>query len=68
MDFFKALRPVQFRWKKGNDRIDFGFIAQENKALIGTDYNVLGIGLDADRTLSLRYTDFIAPMVKAIQE
>ncbi|MCG6962540.1 MAG: hypothetical protein LJE95_04655, partial [Acidobacteria bacterium] len=31
-------------------------------------YNVLGIGQDKDRTLSLRYTDFIAPMVKAIQQ
>jgi trimeric autotransporter adhesin len=66
--FIKALRPVQYRLKKGNDRIDFGFIAQHIEALLGTDYNVLGIGGDADRTLSLRYTDFIAPMVKAMQE
>jgi trimeric autotransporter adhesin len=68
LDFVKALRPVQYRLKSGNERIDFGFIAQDIEALIGTDYNVLGIGADADRTLSLRYTDFIAPMVKAIQE
>jgi hypothetical protein len=68
LDFIKALRPVQFRMKSGNERIDFGFIAQDIEALLGTDYNVLGIGGDADRTLSLRYTDFIAPMVKAIQE
>jgi hypothetical protein len=68
LDFVKALRPVQYRLKSGNERIDFGFIAQEIEALIGTDYNVLGIGADADRALSLRYADFIAPMVKAIQE
>ena len=68
LDFIKALRPVQYRLKSGNERIDFGFIAQDIEALMGTDYNVLGIGGDADRTLSLRYTDFIAPMVKAIQE
>ena len=54
--------------KEGNDRIDFGFIAQEVEALLDTDYNILGIGQDSDRTLSLRYTDFIAPMVKAMQE
>jgi len=35
---------------------------------MGTEYNVVGIGGDAERTLTLRYTDFIAPMVKAVQE
>jgi len=68
LDFVKALRPVQYRLKDGNERIDFGFIAQDIETLLGTDYNVLGIGGDAERNLSLRYTDFIAPMVKAIQE
>ena len=68
MDFIKSLRPVEFRMKSGNDRIDFGFIAQDIEALLGDGYNILGIGGDADRSLSLRYTDFIAPMVKAMQE
>jgi hypothetical protein len=66
--FIKQLRPVQYRLKSGNDRIDFGFIAQEIEALLGTEYNVLGIGGTEERMLSLRYTDFIAPMVKAMQE
>jgi hypothetical protein len=68
LNFIKQLRPVQFRMKNGNDRIDYGFIAQDIEALLGTNYNVLGIGGDPDRMLSLRYTDFIAPMVKAMQE
>jgi hypothetical protein len=68
LDFIKQLHPVEYRMKDGNDRKDFGFIAQEVEALLGTEYNVLGIGGDADRTLSLRYTDFIAPLVKAVQE
>lgn len=68
LDFIKQLRPVEYRMKDGNDRKDFGFIAQDVEALLGTEYNVLGIGGDADRTLSLRYTDFIAPLVKAVQE
>jgi len=37
LDFIKTLRPVQFRMKYGNDRIDFGFIAQDIEALIGDD-------------------------------
>ena len=54
--------------KDGNDRIDFGFITQDIETLIGTNDNVLGVGGTEERMLSLRYTDFIAPIVKAIQE
>jgi len=68
LDFIKSLRAVEFKMKQGNDRTNFGFIAQDIEALLGTEYNVLGIGADEARTLSLRYTDFIAPMVKAMQE
>lgn len=66
--FIKSLRPVEFKLKEGNNHVDFGFLAQDIEALLGTKYNILGIGGDPDRTLSLRYTDFIAPMVKAMQE
>ncbi len=68
LGFVLSLRPVEFRMKQGNDRTDVGFIAQDIETLLGTGYNMLGIGNDRERTLSLRYTDFIAPMVKAIQE
>ena len=68
LGFIKQLRPVQYRLKEGNDRIDFGFIAQDIELTLGTEYNILGIGGTEDRMLSLRYTDFIAPMVKAMQE
>jgi hypothetical protein len=68
LDFVMALRPVAFQLINGNGRTDLGFIAQDVEALLGDDYNVLGIGGDDARTLSLRYTDFIAPMVKAIQD
>ena len=68
LDFIRQLKPVQYRLKQGNDRIDFGFIAQDVEALLGTEYNLLGIGGDEERSLSLRYTDFVAPLVKAVQE
>ena len=68
LDFVRSLRPVEFRLRNGNDRIDFGFVAQDIEGLLGTNYNILGVGGDGARTLSLRYTDFIAPVVKAIQE
>jgi len=59
---------VSYRLKSGNDRIDMGFVAQDIEALLGDGYNVLTIGGDKDRTLALRHTDLIAPIVKAIQE
>ncbi len=68
LDFVLQLRPVSFTMKQGNGRTDMGFLAQDVEAVLGDDYNVLGIGGDQDRTLSLRGTDLIAPMVKAIQE
>lgn len=68
LDFVMSLRPVSFQLIKGNGRTDMGFIAQDIEGLLGDGYNVLGIGGDKDRTLSLRYTDFIAPVVNAIQE
>jgi len=68
LDLILALRPVQFRMIHGNDRVDFGFLGQDVETLLGDGYNVLGIGGDSDRTLSLRYSDFIAPLVKAVQE
>lgn len=52
--------------RNSNNRLDFGFIAQDVETLLGDTYNILGIGNDADHTLALGYTDFIAPMVKAI--
>ncbi len=68
LDFVMALRPVSFQLINGNGRTDMGFVAQDVEALLGDDYNLLGIGGDAERTLSLRYTDLIAPLVKAVQE
>ncbi len=68
LDFITSLRPVEFRMKEGDDRINLGFIAQDVEALLGNKYSVIGIGEDNDRILSLRYTDFIAPLVKAVQE
>jgi trimeric autotransporter adhesin len=68
LDFVLKLRPVEYQMKKGDDKVNYGFIAQEVEALVGTNNGMLTIGGDTARTLGLRYTDFIAPMVKAMQE
>jgi hypothetical protein len=68
LDFVLQLRPVEYELKRGNGRTDMGFVAQDIEALLGDEYNVLTVGGDEDRMLSLRYTDLIAPLVKAVQE
>ncbi len=68
LDLVMKLRPVSYQLKNGNGRTDMGFVAQDIEALLGDGYNVLSIGGDADRTLALRYTDLIAPLVKAVQQ
>lgn len=68
LPFVLALRPVAYRYKHGNGRTDLGFVAQDVEALLGDGYNVVDPGGDANRTLSLRYSELIAPLVKAVQE
>jgi hypothetical protein len=63
-----ALRPVSYRYRGGNGKADMGFVAQDIESLVGEGYNLVDAGGDADRTLSLRYTELIAPLVKAVQE
>ncbi|MEQ1588458.1 MAG: tail fiber domain-containing protein, partial [Cyclobacteriaceae bacterium] len=68
LDFILKLRPVSYQMKNLDDRTNWGFIAQEIEDLVGTGNSILTIGGDKDRTLGLRYTDFVAPLVKAVQE
>jgi hypothetical protein len=68
LDFVMALRPVAYRLRDGNGRLDMGFVAQDVESLLGNGYNVLDVGSDPDRTLSLRHSHLIAPLVKAVQE
>jgi hypothetical protein len=68
LDFILKLHPVEYQMKQGDDKINYGFIAQDIESLVGTNNNMLTIGGDKDRTLGLRYTDFVAPLVKAVQE
>lgn len=68
LDFIKKLKPVSYLMNSSDSRKNWGFIAQDIETLLGTDNAILTVGDDSLRTLSLRYTDFIAPMVKAMQE
>lgn len=69
LNLIMKLKPVSYQMKDHADgKINWGFIAQDIENLVGTSNAVLTIGEDKDRTLGLRYTDFVAPLVKAVQE
>jgi hypothetical protein len=69
LDFILKLKPVSYHMKNlSDDRLNWGFIAQDIEKLVGEENAILTIGGDEDRTLGLRYTDFVAPLVKAVQE
>ncbi len=69
LEFIQRLRPVSYQMKNLDDaRTNWGFIAQEIEEIVGSENAILTVGGDEDRTLGLRYTDFVAPLVKAVQE
>lgn len=69
LNLILQLHPVSYRMKNSSDkRINWGFIAQEIEQIVGNENAIVTVSGDEQRTLGLRYTDFIAPLVKAVQE
>ncbi|CAN5714456.1 hypothetical protein BH10BDE1_BH10BDE1_03600 [soil metagenome] len=78
LDFITKLRPVSYYWKEGDKSLHYGVIAQEAaKALIsakkgsgrsGEVDNVIVTHDDETDRYGVRYTELIAPMIKAIQD
>jgi hypothetical protein len=66
VEFLMRLRPVSFSWKRGAPGTFHGFIGQEVAAATeGLPFS--GVA-KSDGAYSLRYTELVAPLVKAVQE
>ncbi|MCF6182598.1 tail fiber domain-containing protein [Lutibacter sp.] len=59
------LRPVTYKWKKGNQDVNLGLIAQEVQKLIP---EMVDVGTDKKQTLGLKYTELIPVLIKGMQE
>lgn len=73
LDFIRLLRPVHFGWKAGAQGTHYGLIAQQVAEVaerLGVDFggHVLADPSDPDSLQALRYDQFIAPLVRAVQE
>ena len=73
LDFICQLEPVRFAWKGGDGRSHYGLIAQQVAdvmARLDTDFggHVLADPADPHSQQALRYDQFIAPLVRAVQE
>lgn len=73
LDFINQIRPVEYVRKNNADNSkEWGVIAQElQQVLTDADYDDAGLISEdgsEEHYLSVRYTDLIAPMIKAIQE
>lgn len=73
LDFINQIRPVEYVRKSNADNTkEWGVIAQElQQVLADTGYDGAGLISEdgsEEHYLSVRYTDLIAPMIKAIQE
>jgi hypothetical protein len=73
LDFIRLLTPVRFEWKGSNGRRHYGLIAQqvaEIAARLNADFggHVLADPDDPQSQQALRYDQFIAPLVRSVQE
>lgn len=71
LDFINKLRPVTYHLKKGTTDLQSGFIAQEVETVaksIGYSFNGIVKPQTENDFYSLRYSEFVVPLVKAVQE
>lgn len=73
LDFICLLNPVRFAWKSGEGGVHYGLLAQEvaealdSAGVSGFGGLVLADPDDPESPLGLRYDQFLAPLIAAVQ-
>ena len=65
MDFVTSLKPLSYRFKASPAKRHWGFGAQDVEAVCD---DTAGIVHKDEHSMGLSYSEFTAPIVKAIQE
>ncbi|MGE3468161.1 MAG: tail fiber domain-containing protein, partial [Pyrinomonadaceae bacterium] len=78
LGFINNLRPVSYYWKEGDPKLHYGVIAQETEKALSDAKKLSGRESEVDNVIvthdektdryGVRYTELIAPIIKAIQE
>ncbi len=78
LGFINNLRPVSYYWKEGDPKLHYGVIAQETEKALSDAKKLSGRENEVDNVIvthdektdryGVRYTELIAPIIKAIQE
>lgn len=78
LDFVKSLRPVSYVWKTGDAHLHYGVLAQETETALREAKARSGRLKESDEVIvthdkqsdayGVRYTELIAPLIRAIQE
>jgi len=67
LDFILSLNPLKWRWHMGASKTHYGFSAQSIAEIAGSGFGGYVYDEETDQH-SLIYTEFIAPLVRAVQE
>lgn len=65
LDFIKALKPIAFRWKRDDGKVRYGLGAQD---VLRAAPEGAFVHAENPECLGMNYSEFIAPLVKSVQE
>ena len=69
LEFINKLNPISYKWKDRPEKRHHGLIAQEIRDILDREEEFAGYDYDeAVDEYNLGYTEFIAPLIKAVQE
>lgn len=77
IEFISKLNPVSYKWKSGSDnQLHYGLIAQETDEIIQQELGSQSVGGGSSLVIydeksdsfGIRYSELIAPIIKAVQE
>ena len=72
LDFVNQLKPVSYKWNKDNRKTYYGLIAQDVEKTINNEGKTIdefgGLSKPSEGPMGLNYSEFISPLIKAIQE
>ena len=74
LDFINKLKPISFKWNNTNfdSKTHYGLVAQDIEEVLSlegkTNQDFAALDIPTEGPMGLNYSEFISPLIKAIQE